>query len=98
MKLPNRITTTAEAPPGEYQRSLYLSLLLPEFKSARFRPAGSATASGAQSVRGGSIKTNTGIPKTIFRSQYFETYNKGNFIYVIYFVYFIYFIYFMYSI
>ena len=27
MKLPNRITTTLEAPPGEYQRSLYLSLL-----------------------------------------------------------------------
>ena len=31
MKLPNRITTTAEAPPGEYQRSLYLSLNALEF-------------------------------------------------------------------
>ena len=30
MKLPNRITTTAEAPPGEYQRSLYLSLRVPD--------------------------------------------------------------------
>ena len=29
MKLPNRITTTLEAPPGEYQRSLYLSLVRP---------------------------------------------------------------------
>ena len=26
VKLPNRITTTKEAPPGEYQSSLYLSL------------------------------------------------------------------------
>ena len=57
MKLPNRITTTAEAPPGEYQSSLYLSLyvqIVNIFSSHKFGFGnGPVSFFGGQSVFGG---------------------------------------------